>query len=106
MVDDREGVHRLVYRTPNWEDYVQLSCNEIRLAGAGSTQVARRMRAMLDNLMATLPPQRHPALVRERQLLDETIAHAYRLPEDVALARVADSQGLGASQHAGRSKLP
>ena len=99
VLDDRDGAHRLVYRTPSWEDYVQLSCHEIRLAGAGSTQVARRMRAMLDNLIATLPPQRHAALVRERQLLDQTIERAYHLPDDIALARVADSQGLGASRH-------
>jgi uncharacterized membrane protein len=106
VLDDRSGRHRLIYRTPHWEDYVHLSCNEIRLAGAGSTQVARRMRAMLDNLIATLPPSRHAALVRELELLDETIAHAYRLPADVALARVADSQGLGASQRARSSPLP
>jgi uncharacterized membrane protein len=97
MIDDRRGAHRLIYRTPAWEDYVTLSCTEIRLAGAGSTQVARRMRAMLDNLVATLPPPRHAALLRERELLDETIEHSYRLPADAALARIADSQGLGAS---------
>jgi uncharacterized membrane protein len=105
-LDDRRGRPRLIYRTPNWQDYVHVSCNEIRLAGAGSTQVARRLRAMLDNLIATLPPTRHAALVRELELLDASIDDAYRLPADAALARVADSQGLGASRQARRSEVP
>ena len=49
----------MIYRTPNWEDFVHVACHEIRACGAGNVQVARRMRAMLDNLVASLPPYRH-----------------------------------------------
>jgi uncharacterized membrane protein len=99
IIEDEQGAVRLIYRTPNWADFVHISCVEIRLAGAASSvQVARRLRAMLNQLVATLPPHRHTALVQERERLDEMIQRAYQLADDLALARVPDAQGLGASQ--------
>jgi uncharacterized membrane protein len=59
------GRVRVVYRTPNWEDYVHVACTEIRACGASSVQIARRMRAMLDNLCASLPKHRRVALDEE-----------------------------------------
>ena len=97
LVSDAAGRPRVIFRTPNWEDYVHVSCNEIRACGANNTQVARRLRAMLENLVASLPPHRHPALRQELDLLDRTIERLYILPEDLALARVPDAQGLGGS---------
>jgi uncharacterized membrane protein len=94
---DRAGEARVTYRTPNWEDYVNVSCTEIRAYGAGNVQVARRLRAMLENLIATLPARRHPALDEERRRLDLAIEPLYSIPGDLELARVPDSQGLGGS---------
>jgi uncharacterized membrane protein len=96
-VRDATGAARLIYRTPNWEDYVHLACTEIRLCGAGSLQIMRRMRSMLENLVKTLPPHRHPELYQQLKLLDRTIETAYVLAEDRALARIGDPQGLGGS---------
>src|SRR4029077_14855705 len=59
---DRAGKLRLIFRTPNWEDCVHLACSEIRFYGAENMQIARRMRAMIVNLIDTLPAQRHSAL--------------------------------------------
>jgi uncharacterized membrane protein len=99
-VRDAAGRVRLVLRTPNWEDFVHVACIEIRACGANSIQIARRMRAMLENLLRTLPAVRHPALQEQLDLLDRTLPDFYKLPEDLALARVPDSQGLGgASTH-------
>jgi hypothetical protein len=53
------------------------------------------MHAMIDALIAALPPERQPALVEEQQLLNLTVATHFSLPADLALVRVADSQGLG-----------
>jgi uncharacterized membrane protein len=92
---DRRGRVRVIFRTPNWEDFVQLSCHEIRMCGANNVQIARRLRAMLDNLIDSLPEHRHPPLEAERQRLAESIAAIYRLPGDLALAQIPDSQGLG-----------
>lgn len=86
---------RVVFRTPNWEDFVHISFREIRFYGAGSLQVERRLLAMLENLIKSLPEHRHPALLLELSLLNDSITNSHRVPEDAALARVPDTQGLG-----------
>ena len=96
-VCDEAGKLRLVFRTPNWEDFVHLACTEIRHCGTGSIQITRRMRSMLDNLMNTLPPHRHAELRKQLELLDRAIEGHYAFAEDRALARMPDPQGLGGS---------
>ena len=92
---DKAGDLRVVLRTPNWEDFVHLACTEIRHCGANNIQIARRMRAILENLMQTLPPHRHSELRKQLGLLDRAIDGHYAFAEDRALARIADPQGLG-----------
>ncbi len=92
---DEAGELRLVFRTPNWEDFAHLTCTEIRHCGVGSVQITRRMRSMLENLMQTLPPHRHPELRKQLEFLDRAIDGHYTFAEDRALARIADPQGLG-----------
>ncbi len=87
----------MIYQTPNWEDFVHVACTEIRSCGAGNVQVARRLRAMLDNLIASLPPHRRLALAEEYRRLELALEPLYAIPEDLALARIPDSQGLGGS---------
>lgn len=96
-VHDRDGNLRVILRTPDWEDFVHLSCNEIRQYGAENTQIARRLRAMLVNLLEILPELRRPILRQELDLLDRTLERIHVFPEDLALARVPDRQGLGGS---------
>ena len=100
IVPDAAGQPRVIFRTPNWEDFVHVACTEIRACGADNIQVARRLRAMLENLMQSLPPHRHAVLQQELDALDQTIERHYALPGDLALARIADSQGLGGSSGA------
>jgi uncharacterized membrane protein len=95
VICDIDGEPRLIFRTPNWEDFVHLSCIEIRHCGATSVQIMRRMRSMLENLMQTLPSHRHAELLRQLELLDRTVEVHYSFPEDLAIARTPDSQGLG-----------
>jgi uncharacterized membrane protein len=92
---DKSGKLLVIFRTPNWEDFVHLAFTEIRHCGAQNMQIARRLRAMIENLIETLPKHRHPALQRELDLLDREIEKYFRYPEDLALARVGDPQGLG-----------
>ncbi len=92
---DAQGSARLIFRTPNWEDFVHIAFREIRQCGAGSLQIARRLRAMIENLTATLPPHRHGALLAELALLDRAVSREHPFAEDVALARIGDAQGLG-----------
>jgi uncharacterized membrane protein len=99
-VRDAQGRLRVVFPTPNWEDFVQLTFREIRIYGAENLQIARRLHAMIDDLEAVLPESRKDALAIERNLLDQTIDKVYLLPEDAALAHIADTQGLGGSPKA------
>jgi uncharacterized membrane protein len=94
-VCDAEGQVRVVFRTPNWQDYVNIACTEIRACGANSVQIVRRQRAMLENLLRTLPAARHAALLQQLDILDRALPDFYKAPEELALARVPDSQGLG-----------
>ena len=96
---DRAGKLRVIFRTPNWEDFVHLAFTEIRFYGAENMQIARRLRAMIVNLTDTLPAERHSALRKELELLDRAIEKLYVLPDDLKLARIPDSQGLGGSSH-------
>jgi uncharacterized membrane protein len=99
ILDDR-GQPRVIFRTPNWEHYVQVACNEIRACGVNNLQVVRRMRAMLLNLRSTLPEHRRPTLDAELGLLDWAVQTHYTRPEELALAMIPDTQGLGAPAHA------
>lgn len=94
---DKDGALRVIFRTPNWEDFVNLALSEIRLCGASNLQVARRLRAMIENLAQTLPTHRHAAMAAHLRLLDRDLERLFANREDRDLARVADSQGLGGS---------
>jgi uncharacterized membrane protein len=94
-VADADGTLRLILPTPNWEDFVKLTFSEIRLYGAENFQVARRLRALIENLSASLAESRQPALRGELDLLDRALETAHAFPEDLALARQPDLQGLG-----------
>jgi uncharacterized membrane protein len=94
---DANGVLRVIFRTPDWPDFVQLAVSEMRLYGAANFQVSRRLRAMILNLQESLPESRRPALRRELDLLDRTLDKCHDFPEDLELARQADLQGLGGS---------
>ena len=97
QIMDGTGRLRVIFPTPNWDDFVQLAFREIRLYGAENFQVARRLRAMVNNLVEVLPESRCPALRVELDLLDRTLEKLYTLDEDLAVARVPDTQGLGGS---------
>ena len=92
---DASGQPRLILRTPNWEHFVELSCSEIRYYGASNFQIARKLQAMLLDLMHELPHYRAPILQHEMDLLSGTLDSCFAVPTDRELARTADSQGLG-----------
>ena len=95
LVHDSTGRLRLVYRTPDWDDFVGLAVTEIRQFGANSTQVVRRMRAMLENLIPLLPSHRSAVLRRELDLLKSTVDRGFAVLADRERADLPDFQGLG-----------
>ena len=92
---DRDGVVRLVVPVPGWDDVVGLACDEIRHYGASSMQAARRLRAMLEDLLQAVPPDRAPAVRHQIELLDRAVDRAFVDPEDRAAAGCPDHQGIG-----------
>jgi uncharacterized membrane protein len=101
LVHDRSGALRLAYRTPDWEDFVCLAVTEIRQFGGTSIQVARRLRAMLENLAEVLPPERTALLRDELRLLHRSAGRSFPEPEDQVLADISDLQGVGGRGHTG-----
>jgi uncharacterized membrane protein len=95
---DEAGHLRLIFQTPDWEDFVHLAVAEIRLFGAGSIQVARRLQAMFDHLSQVLPPQRIPALHAELMLLHRAVERVFLDPEDRMQAEIGDYLGLGSTR--------
>ena len=65
--------------------------NQIYFGGA-SIQVARRLCAMLEDLIETLPPERAEPLRAELQLLKKLAERFFHDPEDRALAERVDFQ--------------
>jgi uncharacterized membrane protein len=98
QVHDRAGKLRLAYSTPGWPDFVMLAVSEVRQFGAGSLQINRRLRAMLEHLLEALPDERRPPLRDELALLGTGVERSFRDEEDRRRARVADYQGVGASE--------
>lgn len=92
---DHAGQVRLVVPFPTWDDFLLLGLDEIRAYGAGSVQVMRRMKALINNLTEVLPAGRHEALKRWEQRLQGTIARSFADKEEKKDASVADRQGLG-----------
>jgi uncharacterized membrane protein len=102
-VRDASGELRLVFPTPNWEDFVLLGVAEIRLYGAGTMQVLRRLRAMLQHLIEALPAGRQGPLRAQLALLGEAANRNFPDAQDRQAACIADYQGLGGSRAAVRS---
>jgi hypothetical protein len=79
----------------SWEGYVRVAFDELRLVGAGSPQVARRLRAALEDLRTVAPPERRLPLDRQLTLLDDAVRRAFDDDADVDAALVPDMQGIG-----------
>ena len=101
---DQKGIVRLIYPTPNWEDFLSLSFDEIRQYGAGSVQVMRRLRSALAGVAETITDgSRIAAVERYVSHLDLVISRSPLDPEDRVVASQEDRQGLGVSRPAGRT---
>ena len=92
---DATGRVRLVVPFPEWDDFLRLAFEEIRVYGATSVQIMRRMRALMASLADVVPPDRLPPLRRWERRLEESIEHSFSTAEQRREASVVDRQGLG-----------
>src|SRR5581483_2526965 len=104
QVRDPGGQLRLVYGTPDWEDYVSLAVIEIRQFGGQSIQITRRLRAMLEDLIHVLPERRSGPLREEVTILHRGLERSFKDPEDQSRADTMDAQGVGG--HRARTGSP
>ncbi len=98
QIRDEAGVLRVIFPTPNWEDFLSLAFDEIRFYGATSLQVTRRLRAALNDLDRVVPPSRQNAVRKYIEHLDMTVKNSIRDAEDLITALQEDRQGLGLSR--------
>jgi uncharacterized membrane protein len=95
----RDGELRVTIPSLDWTAYVHLAFDEIRLAGAGSPQVARRLTAALEDLLTVAPTDRTRRLRRQLDLLHDAIEQSARARSDIEFARRADGEGIGVAAH-------
>ena len=83
---DQAGEVRLTVRVMTWEAYVHLAFDEIRMAGAGSPQVARRLNDVLADLKSIAPPERVETINHQIDLLVAAVEAAMDDKRDVKMA--------------------
>jgi uncharacterized membrane protein len=95
VVRDEEGLVRFRYPTPSWEDFLSIALDETRFFGESSVQVTRRLRALLEDLHASVPPARRAAVEAHLAMLDSSVTHSYGEAADREIAAARDRQGIG-----------
>jgi uncharacterized membrane protein len=95
---DGDGEVRLLYPTPTWGDVLSIALDETRFFGVSSVQVARRLRALLEDLREAVPAPRRPAVEQQLAMLEASIGGSYGEPAERELARTRDRQGIGSSR--------
>ena len=98
-IEDERGELRLLMTTMTWDDYVHLAFDEIRMAGAGSLQVSRRLVAALTDLRRVTLPSRVGVLDDQLEQLQAATKNAMVDERDIRLALDPDREGLGAAAH-------
>ncbi|MEJ7754787.1 MAG: DUF2254 domain-containing protein [Candidatus Limnocylindrales bacterium] len=92
---DGAGEVRLTVQVMSWEAYVHLAFDEIRMVGAGSPQVARRLKAALTDLKSTALADRAEVLDLQLELLAAATEDAMTDERDAEMALEADARGIG-----------
>jgi len=92
---DAKGKLRVIYPSPDWEDFLGLAVDEIRFYGAKSIQVSRRLLALLNDLETISPEQRKSVIRDHIHRVELSIIRAFPDKEDRWEAGQLDRQGIG-----------
>ena len=92
---DGTGEVRLTVRAMSWEAYVHLAFDEIRMVGAGSPQVTRRLKDALSDLRSMAPGERVGIIDQQLELLAAATEASMTDERDVEMALRADREGIG-----------
>jgi len=88
------GSGSVIVNGTTWSDIVDLAIWEVLEAGLSAPQVTRRLSALLGDLLADLPPERHAPLLRYRRRLHAAVTESVKT-QDAGPWLVGDSQGIG-----------
>jgi uncharacterized membrane protein len=91
---DSSGAVRVKRKLRNFDSLLVLSLTEVVRYGADAPQVVRRLRAVLDELEATLPAERQATIAGQRSLLEAAVSAALPAPF-MPVASTPDREGLG-----------
>lgn len=94
-IADRNGDVRLVFPNSGWDALLDLALSEIRIFGAGSPQVTRRMSALLDDLDRHAPASRADSIAFQRERLRLAVEASVASPREQAYGLTPDRTGLG-----------
>jgi uncharacterized membrane protein len=95
LLHDQAGRVVVRYPAPTWETFLALAVDEILLYGAGSLQVTRRLRAMLEDLLADTHQAREPAITAKLAALERATRRAFSDKTEEREAAEPDRQGIG-----------
>lgn len=101
LLTDAAGAVRVRFPAPRWDMFVALAFDEVMQYGAGSLQVARRLRALLADLLAAAPPGRREAVAGRLATLGRLVRQAQPDPALAAEAMRPDRQGIGSPRGEG-----
>ena len=102
---DSGGQLRLTVPVMDWDAYVHLAFDEIRIAGSRSPQVTRRLMAAFDDLLEIAPSERRPAIEEQLKLLCAGLRADTEDGTDRAFAMIPDVQGIGVAAGNGDSTV-
>jgi uncharacterized membrane protein len=103
---DATGTVRVVLPVMDWDAFLNLAFDEIRLAGARSPQVTRRMVAALADLETVVPPERLSAVRRQHAAVLSAVAAEVSDSDDIEFALQPDRQGIGVTAGAADRNAP
>lgn len=90
----RAGAGSIVVPGPTWNDIVDLAIWEVLEAGLEAPQITRRLSALLGDLLADLPADRHPPLQHYLNRLRTAVTESVG-PRNAGRWLTGDRQGLG-----------
>ena len=95
VLRDGHGRARVVIPVRRWEQYLDLGVTEIRQYGATSVQVARRLRALLEELRGGVAPPHRAAVETALCRLEASVTASFAADDDRSMAGASDRQGIG-----------
>ena len=105
LLHDPSGRVVVRYPAPTWDTFLALAVDEILLYGGGSLQVTRRLRAMLEDLLADTDQARWPAISAKLSALQRATRRAFPDKAEEREAAEPDRQGIGSPRRSSGQSL-